>query len=280
MTTTNFAALTRRLLFACAVWWLSTNTAGAWGNFGHRVTGDIAAALLNDTARRQVQQLLGNESLADAAVFMDAQRDALHQRWPDSPRWHYRNRAVCGSHDDECSDGQCVTRQAERFRRLLADRRASHQERALALRLLVHMLGDLHQPLHTADNDDRGGNDVYVRLYAGAERRRLHEVFDTAIIVQAAGGRSDRQYAALLLDRYRAQLASWQQSDIDNWMQEAHRLGASQVYAPLPGFACHATNSRTITLPPDYLQRARRYLPEQLAKAGARIAQVLNDTLR
>lgn len=255
------------------------STAHAWGNLGHRITGDIADTLLTPTARKQVQQLLDNESLSTAATYMDEQRDTLQSRWPDSGRWHYDNQPACGD-SNYCRDGQCATRQIARFQKVLADRTASRNERALALRLLIHMLGDIHQPLHMADNQDRGGNDIAVRLYAGAERRNLHEVLDTELIRQLLRRDSLDEYVAHLTRQYHQQFSAWSRGTPTQWAQESHKLAALEVYGRLPGFVCGRTDRRTVTLPPDYLQRANAYLPEQLAKAGVRIAAVLNATLQ
>lgn len=267
------------LVFVCLLA-LSSKQAYAWGNAGHRITAYVAEPLLTDKARKEVQQLLGDESLAEAAVYMDTHRDELAQRWPESARWHYDNRRVCGNAPFRCAGGDCASAQIERFQRLLADRRTDYAQRRMALRVLIHLLGDAHQPLHMSDNDDRGGNNIEVRLYAGAERRRLHQVFDTQLVQLVKGTQRDEAYAAQLLTRFRAQLPRWQQGTRAQWLDESRLLGVNEVYGKLPGFACNHRPRNTLTLPPTYVDQARRYLPEQLAKAGARIAAVLNDTLR
>lgn len=251
--------------------------AQAWGGRGHRITAFVAEALLNDAARLQVHGLLDGEGLDIAATFMDEQRETLRQRWPESPRWHYDNRPACAANARYCADGHCATRQIERFREVLHNREAAKEERALALRLLVHMLGDIHQPLHMADNADRGGNDVEVRL--AGKTYRLHEVFDTVLITQLTADLSARRYAARLLDRYRTQTAQWQRGTLDDWARDAHTLAVQDVYGGLPDFSCRTSGAQVIELPATYLQRAHVYLPEQLTKAGARIAAVLNQTL-
>lgn len=252
----------------------------AWGNIGHRITGDIAAAMLTPQAGKQVQQLLGEEPLAAAATYMDVQRKTLSERWPAADQWHYDNKPVCHSNTAYCSDGNCATRQIERFRALLADRSAARAERAMALRLLVHIIGDIHQPLHMADNADRGGNNLNVRLYAGGQRYRLHEVLDTIVLRDLIGRQRAKSYADTLRQRYQANSRAWQQGSPQTWAQEAHQLGMSRVYGALPGFACGERVIATLTLPDAYVQDAKRYLPEQLAKGGARIAAVLNATFK
>jgi nuclease S1 len=251
----------------------------AWGNLGHRVTGLIAQAMLTPEASKQVHQLLGEQPLSSAATYMDVQRASLSERWPTADQWHYDNQPVCGKQPDYCRDGNCATRQIERFRKLLADKSIAGSERAMALRLLVHMLGDVHQPLHMSDNADRGGNNLNVRLYSGGQRYRLHEVLDTVLLSELIGQQRVGDYADGLRQIYRRHLSTWQQGDLSSWTQETHLLAVTRVYGALPTFACAGHVTRTITLPDRYVQDARQYLPEQLAKAGARIAAMLNATL-
>lgn len=267
------------LILSCLLSCLWSHDAAAWGNVGHRITGLIAERLLTPTARQQVQQLLGEESLAVAATDMDTQRTTLNTRWPAADRWHYDNQPVCNANAGYCADGNCATQQIARFRKVLADKSIDRTERALALRLLIHMLGDIHQPLHMADNLDRGGNQLYVRLYAGGERYRLHEVFDTVLIKQLMGEQRISRYADGLLQRYQAQLPAWQQGNLNSWSEQTHQLAVTRTYGELPNFKC-GQHDQTLTLSNIYVASAKQYIPEQLTKAGIRIAAVLNAILQ
>ena len=154
--------------FALACWLLSIGwqqPSYAWGNEGHRITGYIANSLLTDATRAQLRALVGTDDLAQIATWMDDEREALKQRLPDSSRWHYENRAVCdqASTVRPCPKGHCITQQIDRSTAVLANRGATVAQRADAVRILVHLLGDLHQPQHLVDDHDRGGNDVWVR---------------------------------------------------------------------------------------------------------------------
>jgi len=256
------------------------NDVRAWGNLGHRVTGLVAEDFLDSETRRQVELLLGDETLADAATYMDTHRDELKDRWPESARWHYDNKPVC-EQSSYCRDGNCATKQIERFRSVLADKFASRTDRKMALRILIHMIGDIHQPLHMTDNRDRGGNDVWVRIYSGAERKNLHYLFDTELVRNSIDHRRDYNYARDLISSYRSEIARWQQGDVERWANESFLLGRQDVYAQLPQFSCNLrhNNTVTITLPPAYMQRARKDVEVQLTKAGVRIAAILKATL-
>jgi len=267
-------------LWLLALFLLWGQAASAWGNLGHRITGTVAESLLTATARRQVGVLLGKESLAVAATYMDTQRMSLSERWPTADQWHYDNQPICGNGPTPCPHANCATRKIEEFRNLLANRRASTRERAMALRLLIHVVGDIHQPLHMANNSDRGGNRIYVKLREDGERYTLHDVLDTVLIKELIGQKRTRDYAISLTHRYQPQLKNWQRGDIADWAQQSHKLAVTHTYGELPGFACNTSSDHTIMLSNAYLQDARQYLPEQLARAGAHIAAVLNATLK
>lgn len=97
---------------------LRAQTATAWSNVGHRLTGLIAEPLRTTTARRQIEHLPGEESLSVAATHMDTY-GALAQRWPESDRCHDDNQPVC-EHRDYCACGHCATGQIDVFRNQLA----------------------------------------------------------------------------------------------------------------------------------------------------------------
>jgi hypothetical protein len=149
------------------------------------------------------------------------------------------------------------------------------------VRILVHLLGDLHQPLHLIDNHDRGGNDVWVYLPREKNPRRLHEVWDTRLVHMNTNRRDDRSYASILTTRFQTERSGWEIGTVDQWAAETFLLAKTYVYSPLPGFTCQITADRSTTtaLPADYIQNARSVVDVQLAKAGARIALVLNQTL-
>jgi hypothetical protein len=98
--------------------------------------------------------------------------DEIRGTATDEPRWHYDDAPVCdnASRDQYCPGGQCNSAQLERLTRVLAEPQAPLRARNEALKWVVHLVGDIHQPLHAADNGDRGGNDVRVAL-AGVHTR-------------------------------------------------------------------------------------------------------------
>jgi hypothetical protein len=256
----------------------------SWGDQGHRITGYIANTNLSAATRDQLRNLVGTDDLALIATWMDDERDSLNQRLPGSSRWHYENRLACGPALESartCPQGQCITRQIERWTKVLQDRDESLAHRADALRILVHLLGDLHQPLHLIDNYDRGGNDLLVRLSREKEPRRFHEVWDTRLVQINLRRRKAENYARALGQQFDNRRSEWQDGTVESWARETHALGRT-AYQSLPNFVC-----RTVKEPIDvvtvlstgYIDTAKPIVDEQLAKAGIRIARVLNTVL-
>lgn len=271
----------RSLLFALCCACLSAafpSGARAWGAEGHRITGLIAYELLSPRARAAVRHYLGSDDLAGAAVWMDEQRPALAQQFPHSPSWHYDNVPVCphaapAAHI--CPDGNCASAQIETFGRILADNAATHDDRALALRLVVHMVGDIHQPLHAADNHDRGGNRIAIRLSSGDAN--LHYAWDAVFVKAALRGMGEKEFADSLVTAHRADIEGWAKGEVQDWIAESNRLAATKVYGGLAGFACPAPTADSLqTLDTAYHDEAAKVVRLQLARAGVRIAAVLN----
>ncbi|OHX12139.1 S1/P1 nuclease [Chromobacterium sphagni] len=252
----------------------------AWGQEGHRITGYIAQQLLSAQARTAVNQLIPNADFAQLALYMDQHKQELKQTLPGSDQWHYNDEPVCsGVTEDECPDGNCAANQIERYRQVLADKSAAKADRAQALTFLIHMVGDIHQPLHAADNLDRGGNDFKVQLPGSRKVGNLHSVWDTALVQQQLAGASEQSWAGQDLQRYRRDVAGWQRGSVMDWVHESNQYARSEVYGPLAGFACGSSPATPVYLDNTYLRAGGLLVEQQLAKAGARIAAVINQAL-
>jgi S1/P1 Nuclease len=269
-----------------------TSPAWAWGPQGHRTVGAIADALLTPAARAAVAQLLaddrdkfgrpsGRTTLAAVSVWADEIRGtpAAH------PAWHYDDAPVCGRAPKEryCPAGQCNSEQLKRLIPLLTDTRAAPRERNEALKWVVHLIGDIHQPLHAANNGDHGGNDVQVALAGVRTRGRdnLHRAWDSDLVRLALHTR-DRQrppadIAALATEaRQRSEAAG--QGSPDSWALESNQLAREVAYT-YAGFACNRVPQGIVVLEAPYQARATAVVRERLLLAGARLATVLNRTL-
>lgn len=247
----------------------------AWGAQGHRITGRVAEAFLTPRARIAIQSLLGGESLADASTWMDQEKRHLG---PVKAQWHYTNQAVCGTPVIRCPKGNCLTTRLPGLIEEIGDPRLSKQQRAVALRMVIHLVGDLHQPLHVADNDDKGGNDITV-LFAGARKpleRNLHELWDVELVKQELRGVSEETYAYQLIASAKTDIDATRRGSFSGWATNSHRLAKEVAYAELPGWRCGATASTVVALDARYLATGRAIVRMQLRDAGVRLAEVLN----
>ncbi|WP_053077546.1 S1/P1 nuclease [Chromobacterium sp. LK11] len=268
-------------LLLSAAFALPSAQALAWGQEGHRVTGYVAQQLLSPQAKAAVNQLIPNADFAQLALYMDQHKQELKQQLPGSDQWHYNDEPVCdGVEEDDCPSGNCASNQITRYSKVLADKSASKSARAQALTFLLHMIGDIHQPLHAADNHDRGGNDVKTRLAGSNKTGNLHSVWDTALVQQALSGANEQSWAAQNLKYYARNIAGWQSGQVNDWIKESNQYARSEVYGPLSNFSCGSAPSDVAYLDRTYQTAGAQLVKQQLVKAGARIAMVINQALQ
>jgi hypothetical protein len=242
----------------------------AWGAEGHEIVAAIALAGMTPAARAQAAQLLGG----DAMLVHDSNwADEIRDQRPDTGSWHDVDSPLEAQGYDarrDCPNANCVVAQIANDLRLLGNRRDAPALRAEALRFLIHFVADIHQPLHAVDNDDKGGNAI--RIEIGRDRTNMHHVWDVEA-VEALGwdaGAIARQIDGRITP---AQRKAWQGGTPAAWANEAHRIARDQVYAITDG-------RRSLRLPPEYLLAEAPVVRLQLAKAGVRLAGLLNATLR
>ena len=154
----------------------------AWGAEGHRIVAAIAADELTPAARQEVEELLGGDASV-AMVQASTWADEIRPKRPDTAPWHFVDIPIQSNGYDpgrDCPADDCVVGQIDRDARIVADRQLAAPIRAEALRFLIHFVGDLHQPLHAADNDDRGGNRL--RVVLRQHRTNMHAVWDVDVV--------------------------------------------------------------------------------------------------
>lgn len=242
---------------------LVSGPAFAWGQNGHRVTGAIAEQHLTTSAREQIRALLGPESLAEASTWADEMRSDPAPFWQTTANpFHYvtvptgRTYVQAGAPPE----GDAVTA-LTRFRATLSEPRASLAEKQLALRFIVHIVGDLHQPLHAGNGSDRGGNDHKV-TFAG-EQTNLHSVWDTGLVEQQ--NLSYSEMAAWLGSKITPEMAaSWNTADPLVWISESAAI-RDQIYPPAGSRISY-----------EYSYQHLPTVKRRLQQAGVRIAAYLN----
>lgn len=261
----------------------------AWGEEGHRIVARIAEAHLSGKARDGIRDLIGNASISDFRIALwadEIKRSAFYKRrYPNNQMWHYIDLDVTTSPgaldlDQACRNGDCVLTKLPHFIDVLRDAKAHAEDRQQALRFVVHLVGDAHQPLHCAErNKDRGGNLVRVKLPfdegGHAPVTNLHSVWDTDLVREAMGGLSWSDFA----DRLDAQISreqrkAWANGDLKTWVLDANKLARDKAYADVP---LNGAQAVPVPLTQEYLNANAEVVREQLQRAGVRLAKILND---
>lgn len=234
----------------------------AWGAVGHRLIADVAMELLPTATRAQVERLLALEpgaSLPSVSTWPD------EVRTPRTARWHYTSFPRDGDcriePARECPDGQCAVGALQREAATLGSGNAEPQIRLEALKWVVHLVGDIHQPLHGGFHDDRGGNQF--QLQAFGRGTNLHSLWDSGLIQHWPGGET----------ALRGAVAAWARKPLaavsaEQWTLESCQLVRSDAFYP----AAHE-------LPEGYEQRWQPEVVERMGQAAHRLADLLQQAL-
>lgn len=254
------------ILFVCCS--LNQSNLYAWGATGHRVTGAIADQLISAHTKKQVQAILGKETLARGSTWPDEMRSNPSEFWrrKASP-WHYVTVPKGKTYQQVGApkQGDSVTA-LEKFKATLQNPNASLAEKQLALRFIVHIIGDLHQPLHAGNGTDRGGNDRKVTFFFN--NTNLHSVWDSGLI--DGQQLSYTEWSQWLLDDLTpAQRTKWQSTDPLVWIEESVAIRPT-VYPP--------ADKDNISW--DYAYQHNPMIKRRLLQGGVRIADYLDDVFR
>lgn len=237
---------------------MSADSAHGFGVAGHAVATAVSEPHLCGRSQEAVAHFGRGRSLGELSTWADEVRYV--PTWEHTAPWHYMNIP-----DDEplasyrTPEGGDVLWAIDHFVQRLGDEALAFEDRANALRFLVHFVVDLHQPLHVGRADDRGGNAITFLL--DGERTNLHRLWDSGIIARATGPRD--RYVASVIALTDENAAVWAAAPSREWAAESKRLRAFVYdFDGAPG--------------PDYLDEAGRTLRQQLARAGVRLAATLN----
>jgi len=287
----------RIVCFAFAVIGLAAaRPALAWGGLGHEVTALIAYRHLTPAAKIMVDDLLASDTdtltpadFASRATWADKYRNGHRE----TAAWHFVDieidqpdlKAACFGYPS-LSPGQsasqgpaqdCVVNKIEEFAAELGSPTTHPAERLLALKFLMHFVGDLHQPLHASDHHDRGANCIGLSSSPDGHSKNLHAYWDTGVVEPL--GQSAHEIAAKLDNQITpTQVVAWSQGDARVWATESFQIAKDDAYKLSARPTCDDHGS--ISLSADYDVIARRDAALQLEKAGIRMAYLLNQALR
>jgi hypothetical protein len=243
----------------------------AWGPEGHSLVARIAEAQLTPAARARALEILGPGSTIPSVASW---ADEIRRTRTETAPWHFIDIELERSHLDmatDCAKGDCIVSVISHFRQVLRDPATPPVERREALMFLIHFVGDLHQPLHTSDHHDRGGNTVQVRFHD--RQTNLHSLWDSGILGRLPP--EDEVFPALSRESQKRG-KGWSKGTVTEWAEESHKVGRKVVYGKLPA----AAEGAPVVIDGAYETAAVPAIREQLERAGARLAKVLNTELR
>jgi len=259
--------------------------AQAWGSYAHGVTAEIAEANVSPFVRGEIRKLLRAEAalgtpecrirtIAEASVWADCVR-RTRWRWGYTASWHYHTMPICEAYNPQsnCPGGSCVTAQIERNHRMLADEDLPAHIRLEALAFMVHFAGDIHMPLHSGDNGDRGGNDLATD-YGIVPGLNLHWIWDGPLAERAITTGADQ-----LIRRYsKAERAELGGGAPEDWGRESWRIAREFVYPnAFDKDPCAHELDDATALTQDDIEQATPVVRRRIRQAGLRIAELLES---
>lgn len=290
------------------VFFLTAQMATAWGPVGHRLVARIAARYLDERTQKLLLGIFSGDSdaacaaavkLEDKMACVSSWADEVRRARPESGNWHFTDIPVQAENYEESRDcrwtpkGDCAILAAGRFRDILGNASAPAVQRAEALKFLIHIMGDIHQPLHDGDDQDAGGNGKRVTWFGEKVNTgyfnydwNLHSVWDVAILARM--GKDEETLLKELLAPLPGfqfplsfELAKVQQGSIVSWSLEGHRIARDHIYGNLPAPDMgDATTLPRYALADGYQKASEPVVMEQLRRGGIRLARVLREALR
>lgn len=281
---------------------LSAPPAHAWGDEGHQIVALIAEHYLAPAVDLKVHALLDTDrsalvsdtSMASEATWADRYRDSDRQtsreRYERTYRWHFVDlelgapdlksacflypRLLPGTSASAGVAQDCIVDKIEQFEAELAAPGTDPDERRVALQFLLHLVGDLHQPLHASTEHDQGGNLKHVSADS-LQPANLHRYWDVEF-VRALGDDPPQVASELIAHITAADRAAWSRGSVADWALESYAIAKAVAYEPLP-----APDARgEYRLSAGYVNGAVAAVRMQLSRAGVRLAWLLNRALQ
>ncbi len=233
---------------------------------GHRIVGEIADSYLSADAKKGIKDLLGNESVAMASNWMDFIKSDSTYRYLGN--WHYLN-IKSGLTQNEFESWVQKDTSTNAYTKImfvtqeLKNKVAPRETRAMYLRILIHLVGDIHQPMHVGRLEDQGGNRI--RLTWFNDNVNLHQVWDDRLVTHQQ--LSYTEYTRAINFTTKEQRKAWQSEPLHFWFWESY-VHAEKIYADIK--------------PDDKLgwNYSFKYLDvvnQQLLKGGVHLAGLLNE---
>jgi hypothetical protein len=277
----------------------------AWGSDGHMIVALIAQQYLDPDVKKKVDVLLKSDNdkltkkdIASRAVWADKYRDSDRNgkkvRYNGTQQWHFVDmeisapdmKAACFNHPAlpagmPASKGaakDCVVDKIAQFTDELKNAKTSKAERLLAFKFLLHFVGDIHQPLHAADNHDRGANSVQIIYGNHTVAENLHSYWDHILVDDL--NKDFEVTAATLGNKFENKKSEWMKGQPADWAQESFTLARDVAYKLPSKTVLDKNKVKCIQIDQAYDDKSLTVVSEQLAKGGMRLAMILNEALK
>ncbi|HEX5212824.1 MAG TPA: S1/P1 nuclease [Pseudolabrys sp.] len=277
----------------------------AWGVDGHKIVALVAQQFLDPAVKKKVDALLKSDKdkltptdIANRAVWADKYRDSDRNgakvRYNATRQWHFVDIELNAPDYDKACFGHpalpagtvaskgpaadCVADKILQFQAELKDPKTSKAEQLLAFKFLLHFVGDIHQPLHDADNNDEGANKVFVIFGKHTVAEKLHAYWDD--VLPESLGKDVDQVAAMLADKFKDKKTAWMTGTPKDWANESFALARDVAYKVPSKTTVDKDKVKCFVLDQAYDDKSRPVVSEQLAKGGMRLAMILNDALK
>lgn len=257
---------TLKLVCLCAGLLAVSVNGYSWGQKGHDVTCAIAQKHLTKKAQKQICEILDGKSIVYWANWMD---NASHTpQYKHTSTWHYKNIDADETYENaELNDKGDVIRAVNEQVAALKSGKLSKEEQALSLKFLVHLMGDMHCPMHMGHKSDRGGNRWQLTYFG--KGTNLHSVWDSGII-ESAHKWTYSEWVEQIDTNSKEIDAQMAQGTPESWGKETYEI-CKKIYDTTP------VGSK---LSYDYVSEWTETIETQLLRAGLRLARVLNEIFK
>jgi hypothetical protein len=294
-----------------------SSNALAWGDDGHKIVATVAWNFMTPAAKKQAKLILENNkdtltenNFVAIAPWADKYRDAGRPdgvAYTGTREWHFIDTPLATTDEDEAileaeakicpyvpqlegiaSAGapanDCIVNKIEQFANELKNPETSMDEKVFALKFIVHFVGDMHQPFHAIDDNDKGGNCVWIKTDHAPYPVSLHSYWDGQLVRNLEKSLRAEDYGYILAKRTEhLNYSEWTKGYTRDWAAESFKIGKNIGYKipteTLP--TCDTENkNQPIELSKDYDKEADQIAEQQLQKAGVRLAAILNGVLK
>ncbi len=229
-----------------------------WGKTGHRIVGKVAETYLTKNAKTQIKKLMGHHDLSRMSNWADEIKS--DPNWEIANDWHWCTIPDGEEYKKDKHSGKAVEKVND-FISVLKNKKSKKEDRQIALKFLIHLIGDLHQPMHVGNGIDRGGNDIKLKWFNAPTN--LHRIWDSDLInLQELSYSEYSDY--LILNEDRGKIRKWQGDGVLIYIHESRDMRTQ----------CYDFSGENLKW--EYFYKHKNLLEKRLLQGGVRLSGELN----